>query len=183
MRLLTHIWGSAIFLSEHSANCQSPPFADHDINSLNLLVERYFKMPSKKILMQIDSLVLRSYNLPIRMETQLLCVFDGERRRGVPFAFAGYYPAESPPLLPLHLLLSLPRFHELADRKLSKSLSEKQAAELASLEAEYDVAEEAAEAISRRIVDIERQQQEATKHIESVERRMQKLLGNRADGS
>jgi hypothetical protein len=160
-----------------------PTLEDDDINSLNLLVERYFKMPSKKILMQIDSLVLRRYNLPIRMETQLLCVFDGERRRGVPFGFAGYYPAESPPLLPLHLLLSLPRFHELADRKLSKSLSEKQAAELASLEAEYDVAEDAAVAMSRRIMEIERQQLEATKAIESVERQMQKLLAYGAGGS
>jgi len=61
---------------------------------------------AKHLLLTMDAEVLRLYDLPPRLERQLLDLFDGYPRSGVPFPFKSYYPPKFSPFLPLHLLLS-----------------------------------------------------------------------------
>ena len=58
------------------------------------------------LLMEMDAQVLRLYDLPPRIERQLLDLFAGHQRPGVPFAFERYYPADYTPWVPLHVYLS-----------------------------------------------------------------------------
>jgi len=57
-------------------------------------------------LMQIDAEILRLYDLPPRLERQLLDLFAGLPRPGVPFTFERYFPEGFEPCLPLHVYLS-----------------------------------------------------------------------------
>lgn len=57
---------------------------------------------ARRLLMQVDAEVLRLYDLPPRLERQLLDVFAGWERKGVPFAFDRYYPPEFEPCFSLH---------------------------------------------------------------------------------
>jgi hypothetical protein len=50
--------------------------------------------------------VLRLYDLPSRLENQLLAFFWGARRKGVADSFTGYYPLNTRPYVPLHEYLS-----------------------------------------------------------------------------
>jgi hypothetical protein len=61
---------------------------------------------AKRLLLQIDAKILRLYGLPPRLERQLLDLFEGESRKGVPFRFDGYFPKEFEPCFPLHVYLS-----------------------------------------------------------------------------
>jgi len=58
------------------------------------------------IAIQIDALVLREYDLPPRAERELLDLFDGYSRVGVPFRFDRYFPEDFEPRLHLHEYLS-----------------------------------------------------------------------------
>lgn len=60
---------------------------------------------SRNILLQIDALILRAYNLPPWIERKLLEFFRGEKRP-VPFEFGDYYPKDYGPTLPLWLYVS-----------------------------------------------------------------------------
>lgn len=64
-----------------------------------------WKARSRNILLQIDALILRAYNLPPWIERKLLEFFRGERRP-VPFDFGDYYPQDYGPTLPLWLYVS-----------------------------------------------------------------------------
>ncbi len=55
---------------------------------------------------QIDALVLRPYDLPPRLERELLDLFAGYARVGVPFQFDRYFPEDFEPWLHLHEYLS-----------------------------------------------------------------------------
>jgi len=55
---------------------------------------------------QIDALVLREYDLPPRSERELLDLFAGHPRVGVPFRFDRYFPEDFEPTLRLHEYLS-----------------------------------------------------------------------------
>jgi hypothetical protein len=57
-------------------------------------------------LSEMDAAVLRAYDLPPRLERQLLDLFTGVERKGVGCTFTGYYPAGFSSYLPLHLILS-----------------------------------------------------------------------------
>jgi hypothetical protein len=57
-------------------------------------------------LLMLDAAVLRLYDLPPRLERQLLDLFRGQKRVGVPFRFDGYFPPDFEPCLHLHEYLS-----------------------------------------------------------------------------
>jgi len=63
---------------------------------------------ARSILLQIDALILRAYNLPPWIERKLLEFFRGEKRP-VPFEFGDYYPQDFGPTIPLWLYVS-PKF-------------------------------------------------------------------------
>jgi type I restriction-modification system DNA methylase subunit len=60
---------------------------------------------AKMLLLQIDAVILRQYDLPPRLERQLLDVFWGAQRP-VPFQFTGYIPPETASWIPLHVYIS-----------------------------------------------------------------------------
>jgi hypothetical protein len=60
---------------------------------------------ARQALLQIDVLVLKSYNLPPRLERQLLDFFRGAQR-SVPFPFIEYFPASFRPTIPLWMYVS-----------------------------------------------------------------------------
>lgn len=61
---------------------------------------------ARALLLALDAEVLRLYDLPPRLERQVLDYLSGWPRSGVPFAFDRYFPADFEPWLPLHLYLS-----------------------------------------------------------------------------
>ncbi len=60
----------------------------------------------KNLILNIDAEILRLYNLPPRMERQILDLFRGHERVGVPFVFTEYFPPDFGPFIPLHEFLS-----------------------------------------------------------------------------
>ncbi len=60
----------------------------------------------KRALLEMDAAVLRAYDLPPRLERQLLDLFTGVERKGVGCDFRGYYPPGFTSHLPLHVLIS-----------------------------------------------------------------------------
>jgi len=60
----------------------------------------------REALLRMDAAVLQAYNLPPRLERQLLDRFAGVERKGVGCKFAGYYPAGFTSFFPLHYVIS-----------------------------------------------------------------------------
>jgi type I restriction-modification system DNA methylase subunit len=60
----------------------------------------------REALLSMDAAVLRAYNLPPRLEHQLLSIFWGVERKGVGCDFRGYYPPDARPFVPLHEFIS-----------------------------------------------------------------------------
>ncbi|HUU99100.1 MAG TPA: N-6 DNA methylase [Phycisphaerae bacterium] len=60
----------------------------------------------KRALLEMDAAVLRAYDLPPRLERQLLDLFTGVERKGVGCDFRGYYPPGFDAYVPLHELIS-----------------------------------------------------------------------------
>ena len=60
----------------------------------------------KNALLALDAEVLKLYDLPPRLERQLLDLFTGVQRKGVGCDFRGYYPPEFTSYLPLHMIVS-----------------------------------------------------------------------------
>jgi len=56
--------------------------------------------------LEMDAAVLKAYDLPPRLERQVLDLFTGVSRKGVGCPFTGYYPRGFSSYLPLHVLLS-----------------------------------------------------------------------------
>jgi hypothetical protein len=61
---------------------------------------------ARDLLLAVEAEVLRLYGLPPRLERQVLDLFAGHLRPGVPFAFDRYYPDGFVPFVPLHVYLS-----------------------------------------------------------------------------
>ncbi len=89
---------------------------------------------AKRILLQMDALILKSYSLPPWLERKLLDFFRGERRP-VPFDFGDYFPADFGPNIPLWRYISpsfqasrprniIPHLPEFQDEELSAALEE-----------------------------------------------------------
>ncbi len=87
------------------------PFQLQDAKqAIEMLVGEYLtcrgaENKAKKILLEIDAQILKLYNLPPRLERQLLNIFWGHQRP-VPFQFEGYIPLEIESWIPLHMYLS-----------------------------------------------------------------------------
>ena len=58
-----------------------------------------------QLLAEIDAVILYTYDLPPRLERQLLDCFQGHRRPG-PIEFIEYYPQDFRPFIPWHLYIS-----------------------------------------------------------------------------
>jgi len=58
------------------------------------------------LLQHVDAEILRLYDLPPRLERQLLDLFSGYERLGVPFDFRRYFPEDFAPCFPLYVYLS-----------------------------------------------------------------------------
>lgn len=71
---------------------------------------------AKKLLLQMDAEVLRLYGFPPRLERQLLDLFQGQRRPGLPFTFDRYFPNDFEPCFPLHVYLSEVYTRSTSDR-------------------------------------------------------------------
>jgi hypothetical protein len=69
----------------------------------------------KRALLGMDAAVLRAYDLPPRLEYQLLDHFTGVERKGVGCDFRGYYPPGFTSYLPLHMVISEQFQHAAAD--------------------------------------------------------------------
>ncbi len=90
--------------------------APHNMEKADLLIQalvnKYIEIQSsnpgkaKEILITIDAEILKLYDLPPRLERQLLDIFWGDTRRRVPFRFNGYIPPESESWIPLHVFIS-----------------------------------------------------------------------------
>lgn len=99
-----------------------PAVEPKDLKDLVKLVRAYFKaaqypvrpsalaesLESLKVLhWRIDAEVLRLYNLPARLERQVLDLFCGVERRGVPFSQTEYLPKTFPEPVTLRELLAI----------------------------------------------------------------------------
>ena len=121
------------------ANCPVPVLSPNDIVVLDGLVEDYlaslneqletrlelwgggtWEQRARKILLQMDALILKSYSLPPWLERRLLDFFQGERRP-VPFDFGDYFPADFTPTIPLWRFIS-PDFQLCNGRHLAQSV-------------------------------------------------------------
>jgi hypothetical protein len=74
----------------------------------------------RNLLLAIDAVLLRAYDLPPRLERELLDAFEAEARR-VPFPFTEYYEADFTPQLPLWMLVS-PEYDQRNAAHLRKNL-------------------------------------------------------------
>lgn len=101
------------------------------------LVEHYIRLcrnPNnneialKTALLDIDAEVMRLYDLPPKLERQLLDLFWGDTRRRVPFDFHGYIPPDFEPWIPLHIFIS-PGFAKSSAGIIRESLPKRLASE------------------------------------------------------
>lgn len=133
--------------------CPIPRFTSSDLFTLEGLVDAYLaamnespenRLPlfgggtweerARRILLEMDALILRGYGLPPWLERRLLDFFRGEARP-VPFAFGDYFPEGFAPNLPLGVFISqsyrastarqiAPHLPNLRDPALSEALEE-----------------------------------------------------------
>jgi hypothetical protein len=87
---------------------------------LDLWQKRDDKNHTRHVLLEIDALILRGYNLPPRMERQLLDFFRGQRRP-VPFEFGDYFPPDFTPTIPLGMYISAD-FQKCTAERLLKTI-------------------------------------------------------------
>lgn len=99
-----------------------PHTADADVQRIVEAVHTYFEAIApaanegftpafdpntvRRLLQQVDAEILRLYDLPPRLERQLLDLFTGYQRPGVPCDFSRYFPEDFEPCFPLHVYLS-----------------------------------------------------------------------------
>jgi hypothetical protein len=92
--------------------------------------------------LSVDVEVLRLYELPPPLERELLDLFAGWPRVGVPFRFDGYFPPHFGDCLPLHDLLAIGqdwrrtnhRRDELIEKKVGRSITPEESKELGRLQ-------------------------------------------------
>lgn len=97
-----------------------PPLEKIENKKIEELIKRYllFRKEEKKngaedlmekchnIILSIDNLILKAYDLPPRLERKLLDFFRGHPRP-VPFQFSEYFPIDFKPYIPLHQYLEM----------------------------------------------------------------------------
>lgn len=99
-----------------------PDIGSHDVTPLNDEVKAYFQAVRsreasllnasndselRELHWRIDAEVLRLYGLPVHLERQLLDLFSGVERRGVPFHQTGFFPEGFSEPLSLRELLAI----------------------------------------------------------------------------
>jgi len=98
------------------------PFEGKNLSHLETLTRNYFELEQKdkfelkdgstlaekkkQYLLAIDAEIMRLYDLPPKLEKQLLDFFAGYQRKGVEFKFDPYYPEGFESWIPLHEYLS-----------------------------------------------------------------------------
>jgi len=98
------------------------PFEGKDLSRLEIMTRNYFELgqedkfelqdgstlaeKKRQCLLAIDAEILRLYDLPPKLERQLLDFFAGHQRKGVDFKFDRYYPKGFESWIPLHEFLS-----------------------------------------------------------------------------
>ncbi len=121
---------SNAYIADHCANQHNDesviyeipfPPEGQDLSKLELLVQSYFefdntefklknedkyRLDKKQCLLDIDAEILRLYDLPPRLEKQLLDFFEGVKRKGVNFKFDRYYEKGFGSYIPLHIYIS-----------------------------------------------------------------------------
>ena len=92
-----------------------PAVSDAEIADLTDLTTRYVRVckvlrtseeEARDTLLKIDATILKLYDLPPRLERQILDVFEGYKRNGVPFHFDRYFPEGFKPAIPYHIYRS-----------------------------------------------------------------------------
>jgi len=124
----------------------------------------------KELHWRIDAEVLRLYNMPAQLERQLLDLFVGFKRRGVPFHQTGYFPESFSDALTLQQLLSITTdWDETNERRVQ--LIHKQVNKLISTEEEDELhlLQELADSRVRLVAPLPITQMEAVK--EDLKRR------------
>jgi hypothetical protein len=134
-------------------NCPLPNMSPNDIVAIETLADNYvavineppesrfelwgggtWEERAKRILLQMDALVLKGYGLPPWLERRLLDFFRGQRRP-VPFEFGDYFAAEFAPNIPLWRYISpsfqasrpqniIPHLPELQEEDLTAALED-----------------------------------------------------------
>lgn len=97
---------------------------------------------TRRLLLRLDAEVLRLYNFPPRLERQLLDLFRGQRRPGLPFNFDQYFPSDFKPYFPLHVYLSDAYARSTADRLAARHKNATSPALLEALRNAVDAFEE-----------------------------------------
>ena len=127
---------------------------DFDADGIEACVSKYFDAAHSNgsdeelqaLMRDVDAAVLRQYNLPPEIEYELLSLFDGWERVGVPFRQTQYLPEE------LGGKIGFPDFNEyekdwlktnrrrgkLIDKKIDKSITKAEKIELKQLQAYAD---------------------------------------------
>jgi hypothetical protein len=83
---------------------------------------------------RIDAAVLRLYELPVRLEHQLLMLFSGETRRGVPFEQTGYLPKGFADPISLQDLLAITQDWEQTNERRARLLLKEERGRLSGRE-------------------------------------------------
>ncbi|HZF54860.1 MAG TPA: N-6 DNA methylase [Polyangiaceae bacterium] len=116
-----------------------PAFGANDAQRITDLVREYFIAASDvklfdpgaqadeeylhKALCRIDAEVLRLYDMPARMERELLDLFQGVQREGVAFPFTRYFPESFEYRVSLGLYLALTGYGKTNGRGLTESVA------------------------------------------------------------
>ncbi|MDZ7618696.1 MAG: hypothetical protein U1E05_16960, partial [Patescibacteria group bacterium] len=79
----------------------------------------------RDLLLRVDAELLRLYRLPPALERQLLDLFAGWERAGVPFPFDRYFPAHFGDCLPLHDLVAITQDWSETNRRRSALIAKK----------------------------------------------------------
>ncbi len=135
-------------------NCPIPHLSPNDMVMLEGLVDDYiaamtaqpearyelwgggsWEVRAKRILLQMDALILKGYGLPPWLERKLLDFFRGERRP-VPFEFGDYFPADFAPNISLWRFIS-PSFQASRPQQIVAHLPELRDEELTSALADF----------------------------------------------
>jgi len=89
----------------------------------------------REALLSLDAVVLRAYQLPVRLERQLLDYFNGNIREGVGCTFGDYFPAAFKSLVPLHKFISSGYRGSTVDQVFARMKPSKSSAGTAALRA------------------------------------------------
>ncbi|MCW3101157.1 MAG: hypothetical protein JWL77_6775, partial [Chthonomonadaceae bacterium] len=105
----------------------------------------HFEAKCRKLIYQIDAVILEAYALPHELERELLKRFEGVPRRPLPFEFLGYGDDYERAKVELQQEKTyrtvLRRYHELVDQEFLEGITEAEREEMERLGQEIDAAD------------------------------------------